>query len=66
MTNVEKLEHEVEALSAPELSKFRQWFLAFDAQVWDEQIERDVEAGAFDSLADAAIAEHRAGRSRLL
>ena len=64
MTNIERLEHEVESLSPPELSEFRRWFLEFDAAAWDDQIAADVEAGALDRLADAAIAEHRAGRSR--
>ena len=66
MTRVEKLEQEIASLSADELSQFRRWFAAFDAKAWDEEIERDVAAGALDVLAGAATADHRAGRSRPL
>ena len=43
MTKIEKLEHEIETLSAPELSEFRRWFLDFDAEAWDEQIAGDAQ-----------------------
>jgi hypothetical protein len=66
MTKVEKLEHEIKSLSAQELTSFREWFAAFDAAAWDRQIEEDAKAGKLDSLADAAEADHRAGRSRKL
>ena len=66
MTNVEKLEHEVAALSADELSAFRRWFAEFDAEVWDKQLEGDANSGALNALADDALADHRAGRSRAL
>jgi hypothetical protein len=66
MTRIEKLEQEIASLSADELSAFRRWFALFDAKAWDEQFERDVRAGALDALADDAIADHRAGRSRPL
>jgi hypothetical protein len=66
MTRIEKIEQEIASLSADELSEFRRWFAAFDAKAWDEQFERDVHAGALDALADDAIADHRAGRSRPL
>jgi hypothetical protein len=66
MTKVEKLEREVRNLSAKELTSFREWFAAFDAAEWDRQIEDDVRGGKLDHLADAALSEHRAGRSRKL
>jgi len=66
MTKVEKLEHEIRSLSAKELASLREWFAAFDAAAWDQQLEEDVKAGKLDALADAALADHRAGRSRKL
>ena len=66
MTKIEKLEREVSDLTPQELAQFREWFAAFDAAVWDEQLEADAKGGKLDSLADAALAEHRAGRSRKL
>lgn len=64
MTKVEKLEREVAALSEGELAEFRRWYAEFDAAVWDRRVEADARAGALDGLADEALAEHRAGRSR--
>ena len=66
MTKIEKLEREIRELSAKELSTFRRWFAEFDSADWDEQLERDAAAGKLDGLADAALADHHAGRSRKL
>ena len=61
MTKIEELEQKVEELSPAELSVFREWFAAFDAEIWDRQIESDVADGKLDRLADAAIAAHERG-----
>ena len=66
MTKVEKIEQEVRQLSARELASFRAWFSDFDAANWDQQFEADATAGRLDALADAALADHAAGRSRKL
>jgi hypothetical protein len=66
MTKLEKLEQEIQTLSAKELTTFRAWFAAFDAAAWDEQIDHDVKGGRLDGLAETALADHRAGRSRKL
>ena len=66
MTKVEQLERDIEGLSAEERASFRAWFASFDAAEWDRQFEADVAAGKLDQLADAALADHRAGRSRSL
>ena len=58
MTKVENLERDVRDL--------REWFAEFDAAEWDRQIEEDVASGRLDRLADAALADHNAGRSRKL
>jgi hypothetical protein len=66
MTTVEKIEKAVAALSASEFAEFSAWFEAFQNDLWDRRIERDAAAGKLDSLADAARAEHRAGRPKPL
>ena len=66
MTKIEKLEREIRGLTTKELATFREWFAAFDAAAWDQQLEEDVKAGKLDAVADAALADHRAGRSRKL
>lgn len=66
MTKVETLEREVQALSPQDLAKFRRWFAAFDADLWDRQIEKDARSGRFDDLAARALEAHRRGESREL
>ena len=50
-------------LSAEELRAFRDWFVGFDAEAWDQQIEADVKGGRLDELADRALRDYRAGRA---
>ena len=64
MTKVEKLEQEIASLSGKELSEFRRWYAAFDAAAWDRRFEADAQSGALDALAEEALADHAAGRSR--
>ena len=66
MNKVENIEQEVRGLTPSELAAFRSWFLEFDAQVWDSQIEEDAREGRLDKLADEALAAHRAGKSKEL
>jgi hypothetical protein len=66
MTTAEDIEKAVEKLSPNELAQFRAWFEEFDAQQFDAAIERDVQAGKLDGLAEEALAAHRTGRSREL
>ncbi len=64
MTRVEKLEKAIQELSPRELAAFRRWFERFDAAGWDHQFEEDMKAGRLDRLAERAISEHEAGKSR--
>ena len=66
MTKVERLEKEIQELSPQELATFRRWFERFDAAAWDRQFEEDVKAGRLDRLAEQAVSEHEAGKSRKL
>ena len=59
MSEIEQIEERVQSLSREELAKFRAWFLEFDAKVWDEQIEADVNAGKLDELIDEALADSK-------
>lgn len=64
MTAIEKLEREIRKLTREELAAFRDWFRKYDSDEWDRQIANDVRSGKLDSLAEEAIAEHKAGRTR--
>ncbi|MCG6157397.1 hypothetical protein [Rubinisphaera margarita] len=60
---LQELENSISKLPPEDLAKFREWFWRFDAKNWDTQFEADVSGGRLDSLANAAIREHRAGES---
>ncbi|MGB7946425.1 MAG: hypothetical protein WCH75_01970 [Candidatus Binatia bacterium] len=64
MTKVEKIEQDIRKLDRKELLAFRRWFREYDSDEWDRQIEEDVRAGKLDKLAEEALAEHRAGKSK--
>lgn len=66
MSQVEVLEQHVKQLSPSELAAFRSWFIEFDAAEWDRQIEMDSESGKLDRIAQDAMAEHAAGKTRSL
>jgi hypothetical protein len=66
MGDVEKIEQDVRALSPEELAQFRAWFLDYDWAAWDRQLERDVHGGKLDHLADEALRDHAAGKTKPL
>ena len=66
MSRVEQIESDVRTLTPEELRSFRDWFLGFDADAWDAQIEADVKSGKLKSLAERAVRDHESGRSTVL
>jgi hypothetical protein len=62
MSKVELIERDVQSLSQSELEAFRRWFLEFDAEAWDRQIEEDIRAGKLDALTDKALAAFHDGK----
>jgi len=50
-------------LSAKELAELMAWLENCHAQIWDEQIEADLEAGRLDALIADANEEYDAGLS---
>jgi len=66
MTRVKQVEGQVKELSPEELAAFREWFVKFDAELWDRQFEADVTAGKLDAMAERALRDHAAGRSAKL
>ncbi len=66
MTNIEKLENDVQKLGQEELATFREWFRQYDAAEWDQQIVEDIREGRMDKLAEEALAEHEAGTTKEL
>jgi len=64
LRTVEDIEKAITQSPLNQLQEFRVWYEKFDIDFWDEQIEKDVAAGKLDVLAEAAIADHKAGKSR--
>lgn len=61
-----EIKRAVIGLSPEDLSRLRTWFLEFDAEAWDRQLEEDVAAGRLDALADEAVSDLAAGRTKPL
>ena len=66
MSQVEMLEQTIRQLSPGEMTAFRAWFVEFDAAEWDRQIEMDCESGKLDRLAESAIEEYQAGKTKAI
>jgi hypothetical protein len=64
MMNVETIEEQITELDNASFSKLRDWFIEFDQSQWDRQIEVDSNAGKLDFLINAALVEHKAGKTR--
>ena len=62
MSKVESLEQEIRKLSPQELAQLRTWFLEYDAELWDRQIEDDARSGRLDGLAKRALRSYQAGK----
>lgn len=63
---VEDIEKAITQLPQEQLRQFRAWYEKFDSNAWDRQIEEDAAGGKLDALAEAAIADHKAGKSKEL
>ena len=66
MTTVEAIIAAIAELPPEQVAQVRAWLKERDEAEWDAQIEQDERAGRLDALADRALAEHRAGRTRPL
>jgi hypothetical protein len=60
--NLKELESAMSKLSREEVAAFRKWFIEFDNEAWDKEIEEDVAAGRFDSIVREVDEDIRAGR----
>ncbi len=66
MTTLREIEAAVSRLSQQELAQTRAWFEERDARAWDGEIEQDIRTGRLDDLAEKALLEHAAGRTKEL
>ena len=52
--DVKEIESAIADLPPAEIAELAKWFEEFHAQIWDQQIERDLKAGRLDSLLEEA------------
>jgi hypothetical protein len=64
--SVKDIESAITRLSATDLSELMAWFEKYSAQVWDMQIEKDLETGRLDALLAEVDQEYEAGLGRPL
>jgi len=62
MSTVQEIEQAIRSLGPKDLAALRDWFAAYDAELWDRQLEQDVAAGLLDRLAEEALRDLSEGR----
>jgi hypothetical protein len=62
MSTVHEIEQAIRALGPQDLVVLRDWFAAFDAEIWDRQLEQDAAAGRLDRFAEEALRDLNEGR----
>lgn len=63
MSSVDAIAKAVEGLDRKDLASFRDWFDAYDASQFDEQIEADAKEGKLDDLISQAKKDFASERS---
>ena len=66
MSTVEEITAAIAALPPEQVARIRAWLDQRGEAEWDAQIERDEREGRLNALAERALAEHKAGRTRPL
>jgi hypothetical protein len=61
---VREIEIAITQLTAKDLAQLMAWFDTYRAQMWDKQIEEDLEAGRLDAVLAEVDAEYAAGLSQ--
>ena len=64
--SVTEIESAIAQLPAKEVAELMAWLQNYHEQVWDKQIEDDLEAGRLDNLLAEVDKEHGAGLARPL
>jgi hypothetical protein len=62
MSTIHEIEQAIRGLELQDLAALRDWFAAFDAEIWDRQLEQDVAAGRLDRFAEEALRDLSEGR----
>ena len=60
--DVKEIENAIEKLPPAKIAELAKWFAEYHANLWDQQIERDLKAGRLDSLLEEAKQDLEANR----
>jgi hypothetical protein len=66
MNTFEAITTAIAQLPPEQVAQIRAWLTEYEERQWDEQIAQDERDGRLDALAERALADHRAGRTRPL
>lgn len=61
MTTVQEIEAAITRLPSNDVANLMQWLTEYHANLWDQQIEQDLEAGRLDALLADVEREYAAG-----
>jgi hypothetical protein len=62
--NIEEIKQAVTHLTPKDLAAFRRWYEEYDADLWDQEFEEDVQSGKLDSLAKQAVNDLKSGKCK--
>jgi hypothetical protein len=60
--DIKEIESAIAQLPPAEVAKLAEWFAEFQAQVWDRQLEQDVNSGRLDELLKQAEQDFEQGQ----
>jgi hypothetical protein len=66
VSTVPEIERAIEALPKQEFERLAAWFAEKREQVVDAAFDQAIRGGEFDAMADRALSDHAAGKSRPL
>ena len=64
--SVKEIENAITQLSTEDVTELSAWFADYQAKLWDDQIERDLDEGRLDALLEEVDAEYEAGKAQPL
>jgi BioD-like phosphotransacetylase family protein len=59
--SIQELETAIKKLSTKELSSLTTWLIDYHEQIWDQQIEDDLDSGKLDQLLNEIDSEYEGG-----
>lgn len=66
MSTVKEIETAIQKLKPQEIHEVADWLQELREELWDKQIDADAKAGRLDKLAEKALEDYRAGRTKPL